>query len=409
MKEFHPYITNDGSVGLYSPEFDDIYHSTFGAYSESCEKFIFPADLDYYIENFKKINVLDICYGVGYNTKSFLNFYFEKILKKDCNTKLCNETIYSDNILTPNIKNNSSMQVYINAVEMDESLVMLSPFLQVSASHKPKNQNLPTTKVKQLNDTVITKVYSYNNFINFILIEYLSKAFPSFLDNKKLNQYFRNRSYYTFFEPQSLHYYRVKSDESLINAPVGRFKRFLHNIYYRYVSSRYKKALKAFKMAHVDIDFNVDDARKVIFKDETKYHLIFLDAFTPTKCPCLWTLDFFKLLYERLDDNGRILTYSNSAQIRNAFLNAGFHVGKIFNERTKTFTGTIAVKNKSFIKHELSEYDLRLMKTRAGIFYRDKNLTALNEAIIEEHKMEVEKSPLISSSKFIKQYRKEHR
>ena len=43
MKDIHPYITNDGSVGLYSPEFDDIYHSTFGAYAEACEKFIIPA------------------------------------------------------------------------------------------------------------------------------------------------------------------------------------------------------------------------------------------------------------------------------------------------------------------------------------------------------------------------------
>ena len=65
-------------------------------------------------------------------------------------------------------------------------------------------------------------------------------------------------------------------------------------------------------------------------------------------------------------------------------------------------------KNPDFIKHQLSEYDLCLMKTRAGIFYRDENLNALNETIIERHKIEVENSTLISSSKFIKQYRKEH-
>lgn len=167
-------------------------------------------------------------------------------------------------------------------------------------------------------------------------------------------------------------------------------------------------AQNALKNVDLSIDYNIDDARKVILSDDKYYHLIFLDAFTPTKCPCLWSLDFFKLLYERLDDNGRILTYSNSAQIRNAFINAGFYVGKIYNQRTKTYTGTIAVKNPDFIKYQLSEYDLSLMKTRAGIFYRDENLSALNEAIIERHKNEVENSPLISSSKFIKQYRKEH-
>ena len=49
------------------------------------------------------------------------------------------------------------------------------------------------------------------------------------------------------------------------------------------------------------------------------------------------------------------------------------------------------------------------MKTRAGIFYHDKNLTLDNEAIIEQHKKEVENSELISSSKFIKQYKKDHK
>lgn len=157
-----------------------------------------------------------------------------------------------------------------------------------------------------------------------------------------------------------------------------------------------------------NIDYHIEDARKTLMEDNKIYQLIFLDAFTPEKCPCLWSVDFFKLLHKHLDENGRILTYSNSARIRNAFLAAGFYVGKIYNERAGNFTGTIAVKNKSFIKYPLSDYDLRLMKTRAGIFYRDENLNALNEAIIARNKFEVENSPLMSSSKFIKEYRKEH-
>ena len=56
--------------------------------------------------------------------------------------------------------------------------------------------------------------------------------------------------------------------------------------------------------------------------------------------------------------------------------------------------------------YDLSEYDLGLMKTRAGIFYHDENLSLDNEGIIERHKIEVENSDLISSSKFIKQYKK---
>ena len=98
MKDFYPYITNDGSVGLYSKEFDDIYHSTFGAYAEAWEKFVLPADLDFYFKNYKEINVLDICYGIGYNTKSLVQKYY-------------NDTIYSDNI-----------KLYIRAVDTDKEL-----------------------------------------------------------------------------------------------------------------------------------------------------------------------------------------------------------------------------------------------------------------------------------------------
>ena len=158
------------------------------------------------------------------------------------------------------------------------------------------------------------------------------------------------------------------------------------------------------------MDFNfyldINDARQSVKNDSRLYNYIFLDAFTPAKCPCLWTIDFFKELYRLLDSNGMILTYSNSAAVRNAFFNAGFQVGKIFSESSGKFTGTIAVKNKKLIEHELSEYDLGLLKTKAGIFYRDENLTLDNEAIIKSHKIDVENSSLISSSQYIKHYKK---
>lgn len=50
MYELYPYFTNDGSVGLFSPEADDIYHSTYGALTEAYEKFIIPLDLKNFLE-----------------------------------------------------------------------------------------------------------------------------------------------------------------------------------------------------------------------------------------------------------------------------------------------------------------------------------------------------------------------
>jgi spermidine synthase len=182
----------------------------------------------------------------------------------------------------------------------------------------------------------------------------------------------------------------------------------LHNIYYRYLTNCYKNSFKHNNIGNFNFNIKINDARQSIKEDKNIYNLIFLDAFTPSKCPCLWSYDFFKELYNHLEEDGMILTYSNSAQVRNAFLNSGFFVGKIYSDNYKKYSGTIATKKEALIKTHLSEYDLGLIKTKAGIFYRDENLNLSNEAIIRAHNEEVENSNLISSSKFIKQYKKEH-
>ena len=61
---------------LYSKDYDDIYHSASGALTEAYEKFVCPVNWDNLLK-YDDIKVLDICYGIGYNTKSFLNYIFE--------------------------------------------------------------------------------------------------------------------------------------------------------------------------------------------------------------------------------------------------------------------------------------------------------------------------------------------
>ena len=65
MYELYPYFTNDGSVGLFSPEANDIYHSTYGALTEAYEKFILPSDFENYFRKNSEIKILDICFGIG--------------------------------------------------------------------------------------------------------------------------------------------------------------------------------------------------------------------------------------------------------------------------------------------------------------------------------------------------------
>ncbi len=68
--------TADGSVTLFSTEFGEPYHSiTAGALKESLEKFCKPCRVE---EKAKEGNVrlLDVCFGLGYNTAAFLHSVF---------------------------------------------------------------------------------------------------------------------------------------------------------------------------------------------------------------------------------------------------------------------------------------------------------------------------------------------
>ncbi len=69
-------LTEDGTKTLFSCEFNEAYHSTKdGALVESLEKHIKPAFL--LQKNKKDLVILDICFGLGYNTLTTL-YYIKK-------------------------------------------------------------------------------------------------------------------------------------------------------------------------------------------------------------------------------------------------------------------------------------------------------------------------------------------
>jgi len=76
-------LCEDGSYTLYSKEFDEPYHSTKdGALHESLQKHVKPA-LEL-IRDKSQLRILDICFGLGYNT--FATLYWVKEL--GLNTKI---------------------------------------------------------------------------------------------------------------------------------------------------------------------------------------------------------------------------------------------------------------------------------------------------------------------------------
>ena len=419
MSVFQPYFTNDGSVGLYSENYDDIYHSASGALTEAYEKFIYPIDWDVLLTH-DDIKILDICYGIGYNTKSFLNYIFEnkkKLLKKKKNLnnfsknnlpdRVHIETIHTDNITLQKLRlynetihtDNVFNKISVTAVDNDEILFGLSPFIKTGVKNfKNDSDVLNKHDIKKFLNKRNKNFPKIKNLINFQILSKIAQKSPKILQNPHISSILDTKKYSKYFTNDFKRIFKYV----YTNKP-SYIKLFnLHNIYYMYLSHSYKTRLKRYSLQDFNFDIKIEDARQTVKNDKNMYNLIFLDAFTPSKCPCLWTYEFFKRLYEIMEDDGMLLTYSSSAQIRSAMIEAGFEIGNIYNKRLKKFQGTVAVKIKSLISHPLSEDEIGLLNSRAGIFYRDKDLNAQNEAIIKAHINEVNNSERISSSQFLK-------
>ena len=58
------YVTEDGSITLFNPAYEDYYHSKSGALEEAFEKFVKPCKIN---EMKGPIKILDIGFGLGYN------------------------------------------------------------------------------------------------------------------------------------------------------------------------------------------------------------------------------------------------------------------------------------------------------------------------------------------------------
>ncbi|MBW4487011.1 MAG: hypothetical protein KME12_04400 [Trichocoleus desertorum ATA4-8-CV12] len=66
-----PQLTNDGSFTFFSEEFNETFHSSQGAKAEAFLKFAKATDL---VEKAQqgRVRLLDVCYGLGYNTAAAL-------------------------------------------------------------------------------------------------------------------------------------------------------------------------------------------------------------------------------------------------------------------------------------------------------------------------------------------------
>lgn len=279
-----PQVTEDGSFTFFSDEFQEKFHSQSGAKQESEGKFVLACQLAQKASQTDHMCLLDICYGLGYNTASAL-----------------------------------------------ESIWLVNPQCRVTLIALELDLNIP------------------RQAIAYHLLDQWADPISQWL--KKL-------------------------------ALEGRVENPL---------------LKA-ELLSGDARLTLQQVKSSAFKADA----IFLDPFSPPKCPQLWTVEFLTLLVQSLAIDGRLATYSCAASVRTALELAGLKFGAGV-QVGKRSPGTVA----NFTGEDLppiSDQEQEHLQTRAAIAYRDPDLQDSAETILERRKAEQAKSCLEPTSHWKKRW-----
>lgn len=297
---FIPQVTKDGSYTFYSAEFQEAFHSSHGAKQEAEIKFIQPCRLREIAAQQSTIRLLDICYGLGYNSAAAL------------------QAIWSVN---------PECHIDLIALELDRTVP--------------------------------------HNAIKHQLLSIWRSPVPELLTELGKKSLVRGK--------------RIQAQLLL-----GDARQTIQQ-----VCQGETPALVAGSCVAGQSHWQAD--------------AIFLDPFSPPKCPQLWTVEFLSLVAQCLQPDGILATYSCAAAVRTALLAAGLDIGS-----TKITTGTKSPGTVASFQYKnlppLSPSAQEHLETRAAIPYRDKKLRSSKVEILDLRQKEQENSDFEPTSQWKKRW-----
>lgn len=158
-----------------------------------------------------------------------------------------------------------------------------------------------------------------------------------------------------------------------------------------------------YKSDYNNVNLYVGDARKFIKENNKKYNVVFHDAFSPKRDPTLYTYDFLKEIYKKMEDNGVLISYSSAIPFRSALVDCGFIISE--GESVGRKRGiTLAYKNPNFKPNRINEVDERVIALSViALPYRDRTLSSTKDEIIKnrEERREKLKEKLIKINKYL--------
>ena len=130
--------------------------------------------------------------------------------------------------------------------------------------------------------------------------------------------------------------------------------------------------------------------------------LVWLDAFSPRRCPQLWSLEFLAQLAALLKPEGRLVTYSSAAAVRAALVAAGLQLASIAASASEQWSsGTVAAPTalgESFPLRFLTAMEWDHLFSAAAEPYRDPTGLASAATLLAERQLRQSKSNAISGS-----------
>jgi tRNA U34 5-methylaminomethyl-2-thiouridine-forming methyltransferase MnmC len=146
---------------------------------------------------------------------------------------------------------------------------------------------------------------------------------------------------------------------------------------------------RSVQQPNLSAELHIGDARQQIqplVAQGWQADVIFLDPFSPPRCPQLWSVEFLHLVARCLNpQGGQLVTYSCAAAVRTALQQAGLKIGSLSTPARK-WPGTSAchTNDDSVTLQPLSQQEQEHLQTRAAVPYHDFTLQASAADILNQ-------------------------
>lgn len=168
------------------------------------------------------------------------------------------------------------------------------------------------------------------------------------------------------------------------------------------------------RAAQLDATVLIGDARQTIqtlAAQNFQADSIFFDPFSPRRCPQLWSVEFFQQVVRCLAPTGKLATYSRSASVRIAMIEAGLKIGTIplaqedwCEYKAHDWSqGTIGAWSEADL-HPLTPMEQEHLQTRAATAYRDPTLRDTAAVILQRHQQDQAKSQAEATTRWRKRW-----